>query len=98
MILKSYPDEVEVQPLSVLEDVLAWGNYAAFDVMRENLPDLRECLGKMKHAWVGKEAQVIIRTSIPCGGIADCGVCSVMLKSGPQMACQDGPVFELKEI
>jgi dihydroorotate dehydrogenase electron transfer subunit len=94
----SYPDEVEVQPLSALDEVMPWSDYSAFDVMRENLPELRECLERIKHARVGKEAQVIIRTPIPCGGIADCGVCSVILRSGPQMACQDGPVFELKEI
>jgi dihydroorotate dehydrogenase electron transfer subunit len=94
----SYPDAVEVQPLSVLDEVLTWADYGAFDVIRENLLELRECLGRMRQAWVGKDAQVIICTPIPCGGIADCGVCSVMLKSGPQMACQDGPVFELKEI
>lgn len=94
----SYPDAVEIHPSSSLGEVLEWADYAAFDVLRENLPELRECLGGMKQAWVGKEAQVIIRTPVPCGGIADCGICAVMLKSGPRMACQDGPVFDLKEI
>jgi dihydroorotate dehydrogenase electron transfer subunit len=94
----SYPDEVEVHPFASLSEVMEWADYAAFDVLRENLPELRECLGKMRQAWLGKEAQVIIRTPMPCGGIADCGVCSMVLRSGPQMACQDGPVFHLKEI
>ncbi len=92
------PDEVEVQPLSALDEVLAWADYLAFDVARGELPGLRERLGSVKQAWAGKEAQVLIHTPMPCGGIADCGVCAVTLKSGWAMACKDGPVFELGKV
>jgi dihydroorotate dehydrogenase electron transfer subunit len=94
----SLPDEVEVQPMSALDEIVDWADYIAFDAVRENLPELRECLGRMKQAWVGKDAQVLIRTPMPCGGVAECGVCAVIVKSGWEMACKDGPVFELKEI
>ncbi len=94
----SLPDEVEVQPFSLLEDVLAWADYAAFDVLRENLPGLRERLGGSNRVWAGKEAQVLVRTPLPCGGVAECGVCAVTLKSGWKMACKDGPVFDWAEI
>lgn len=92
------PDEVEIQPLSVLEEVLAWADYVAFDVERGNLPGLRERLEKVKQVSAGREAQVLVLTPVPCGGIAECGVCAVKLKSSPKLACKDGPVFDLREI
>lgn len=92
------PDEVEVQPLAALEEVLAWADYAAFDVERGKLPGLRERLGRVKQVPAGKEAQVLVRTPVPCGGVAECGVCAVTLKSSPRLACKDGPVFDLREI
>jgi len=95
---ESLPDEVEVQPLSALEDVLAWADYVAFDVLRESLPELRERLGGANQPSVNCEAEVLVRTPVPCGGIGDCGVCAVMTKSNWKMACKDGPVFDLKEL
>ena len=90
------PDELEVQPLSALEDILSWADYIAIDVDRENLRQLMERL--QTQPAVMPAAEVLICTPIPCGGIAECGVCAVTTKSGWQLACKDGPVFDLKEI
>jgi hypothetical protein len=92
------PDDVEIQPLSALDDVLKWADYTAFDVERENLFGLRERLGGQNQMSLKSEAQVFIHTPVPCGGIAECGVCSVVLKSGWKLACRDGLVFDLREI
>jgi NAD(P)H-flavin reductase len=92
------PDEVEIQPLSTLDDVLQWADYVAFEVERESLPGLRERLSRQNQLSLKSEAQAFIHTSVPCGGIAECGVCSVVLKSGWKLACKDGPVFDLSEI
>jgi len=92
------PDEVEVQPFSVLDEVLAWADYIAFDVTRESLPGLRERLGVLDQLSVKKDAQVLVHTQVPCGGVAECGVCAVTLKSNWRLACKDGPVFDLREI
>jgi len=94
----SLPDEVEVQPMSALAEIVEWADYLAIDVARENLFELKECLESMKQARAGDDVQVLIRTPMPCGGVADCGVCAVTLKSGWEMACKDGPVFEWREI
>ena len=91
-------DEVEVQPISALAEVMAWADYAAFDVARENLLRLKERLGVKNQLPAAPEAQILIRTAIPCGSVAECGVCAVSLKSEWQMACKDGPVFDLREI
>lgn len=92
------PDEVEVQPFSALDEVLSWADYIALDVARDGLPELRERLVGLDQASVKKEAQVLVHASVPCGGVAECGVCAVSLRSGWRLACKDGPVFGLGDI
>jgi len=92
----SLPDEVEVQPMGELAETLQWADYVAFDVARENLFQLKEMLELQKQVTVKSAAQILIRTAISCGGLADCGVCAVSLKSGWALACKEGPVFDWK--
>ena len=92
------PDEVEVQPISALEDVLKWADYIAVDVMRENLPRLREQLRGWEQSSVLSAAQVLIHTPMPCGGVAECGVCALTTKSNWKLVCKDGPVFDWREL
>jgi NAD(P)H-flavin reductase len=92
------PDEVEVQPLSTVEEILKWADYLALDVQRENLPMLQQTLEKQNQLAAVREAQVLIRTAMPCGGVAECGVCAIITKSNWQMTCKDGPVFKWREI
>ena len=92
------PDEVEVQPLSALDDVLKWADYIAADVTRENLPELRERLGSGQQLSARREAQILVHTQMPCGGVAECGVCALTTKSSWKLVCNDGPVFDLSEI
>ena len=84
--------------MSALEDVLTWAEYTAFDAARENLNQLRERFGMLKQFSVKGEAEILVGTPVPCGGVAECGVCAVTTKSGWKLACKDGPVFELREI
>jgi NAD(P)H-flavin reductase len=92
------PDEVEVQPLSALDDVLKWADYIAADVMRENLSELKERLSRSQQPSAWREAQVLVHTQMPCGGVAECGVCALTTKSSWKLICKDGPVFDLGEI
>ena len=94
----SLPDDVEVQPLSALHEIIEWADYLALDVARANLDQLRERLGKLKQLAAGKDAQVLVGTPVPCGGVADCGICAVNLKSDWKLACKDGPVFNWNEV
>lgn len=93
-----FPDDVEVQPLSALEEIFRWADFLALDAGRESLPGLKERLGRWNQVLVLREAQILIRTQMPCGGAAECGVCAVTVKSGWKMACKNGPVFDLREI
>lgn len=104
--LENLPDDVEAQPLSALNEIMEWADYAALDVTRETLPGLMERLGKLNQISTWREAQaraersrsVFIQTPVPCGGVAECGVCAVVTKSGWKMACKDGPVFALGDL
>jgi NAD(P)H-flavin reductase len=89
------PLQVEVQPLSAVRDVLRWSDYAAFDV--EGARPLAPFKDWQADASV-TTAQVLVRMPMPCGGIADCGVCTVSTTSGPKLACKDGPVFEFASL
>ena len=91
---ENLPDDVEVQPLSVLNEILEWSDYAAFDIAREHLHQFKQEVGQRNQQAFGMRAQILIRTPVPCGGIAECGVCAVTLKSEWQLACKDGPVFD----
>jgi len=94
----SLPDDVEVQPLSALSDVCEWADYLALDIARENLPELKQRPEKLNQIPALREAQILIRTPVPCGGLAECGACAVTLKSNWMMACKDGPVFDWRDI
>ncbi len=92
------PDEVEVHPMSALNEIVEWADYLAFDAAREDLNQLKEGLGKLKQVAAGKESQILVRTAIPCGGVAECGICAITLKSSWKLACKDGPVFQWREL
>jgi dihydroorotate dehydrogenase electron transfer subunit len=88
------PDEVEVQPVSAAGDVLAWADYLAVDLRREDLPRWREEISRSAYP----EVQVLVQASMPCGGIAECGVCSLNTRNDWRLVCRDGPVFDLRAI
>ena len=91
-------EAVEVQPLQAMMDIYQWADFAAFDVGRENLNQLREKFGRVEQAKSPREAQILIRAPMPCGALAECGVCALTMHHEWKMICKDGPVFEMKEL
>ncbi len=92
------PEVVEVQPLQAMQEILHWADFAVMDVAHENLNQLKEKIGGEGQAKARCEAQVLIRTQMPCGALAECGVCAVVIHHQWKMACKDGPVFDWKEL
>lgn len=90
------PLQVEVQPWRAVVEVCRWSDYAAFDVEREFLPELLKRLGDDGVRLMGGDAQALVRMPMPCGDLAECGVCTVRTRRGPRLACKDGPVFDLR--
>lgn len=86
------PEAVEIQPLQALQDIYQWADYAAFDAARENLPQLGKMFGAGNQAQA--QGQVLVRAPMPCGAIAECGVCSITIRHEWKMICKDGPVFD----
>ncbi len=95
--LDDLPLEVEVQPVRALADACHWADYVALDCARESLPVLKDLLGTETGSMVAR-AQVLVRVPMPCGGLAECGVCSVKVRGGYQLACEYGPVFDLNDL
>lgn len=89
------PDEVEVQPLSTLNEILDWADFTALDVGRENLHELKGGIGKQTPLH---GAQILVRAPMPCGGLGECGVCALTAGSEWRLVCRDGPVFDLRQI
>lgn len=90
------PLHVEVHPPPALMDVCMWSDYAAFHVKRGSVDALLRSLVHGQSHVCGGEAQALVRMPMPCGGLADCGVCTIKTKDGQQLACVDGPVFDLR--
>lgn len=89
------PAAIEISPLSALAETTRWADYLAIDLPRATLPSFLQTL---TGAGYHREGQILVETALPCGGMADCGVCAVSLRQNYQLACKDGPVFDLKTL
>jgi len=92
------PPSVEVLPIESLMEVWIWADYLALECDIRSLDELVHAIGLEKPKRLPFPVQVLIRTPLICGGMADCGVCAVKTKSGWKLACKDGPVFNLQEL
>ena len=92
------PPEVEIHPVAAAAELVAWADYLAVDLPRDSLPGLRAVLGLEAGSVPIAAAQVLVYTEMPCGGLADCGVCAVPSGRGWKLACVDGPVFTLSDV
>lgn len=98
------PPEVEVLPLESLPEIVGWADYAAFDLAPGALAGIKKRMGLLPHTPLPVPAQVLVRVPMPCGGIAECGLCAVEMVSrsssrrGWKLACKEGPVFDFNEL
>ncbi len=91
------PLQVEAQPSRALPEVCRWADYVAFDLPREALPDLR-AIYQADRTLLKAPAQLLVRTPMPCGALAACGVCTVDAGAAQLLACEDGPVFNFNQL
>ena len=89
------PAAVEVVPFEALPEALAWADSLALDTPVDSLGELLPRIGLEKHQAQALNAQVLVYTPLPCGGLANCGVCAVPTSRSWALACKDGPVFDL---
>ncbi len=91
------PLQVEAQPLHALSEISHWADYMAFDVPRAALAELKSTLQADKTSMKA-EAQALVRAPMPCGALAACGVCTVEVGRQLRLACEDGPVFDFRQL
>ncbi len=91
------PLHVEAQPINALRETCRWADYIAFDLPRGALPKLKEMI-QAERSLIKAEAQVLVRTPMPCGALAACGICTVEAGRARLLACEDGPVFDLRQL
>ena len=96
--LPPLPAAVEAYPLNTLPELLPWADFIALDLSTATLPELRLQLGLGAHEQLPCPSQALVLAAMPCGGLAECGVCAVPARPGWKLACKDGPVFNLDEI
>jgi hypothetical protein len=92
------PEVLEVHPLDAFLEIWRWADYVALDAARESLSGLRGMLDGAGRVLLRQQAQILVRTPMPCGTLAECGVCAVSSRNGWLMVCRDGPVFELHDL
>jgi dihydroorotate dehydrogenase electron transfer subunit len=92
------PTSLEILPLSELPTALPWADFLALDLPLERIPDLPKLLGLTNDHSLPCPAQALVITPMPCGSLADCGVCAVSIRRNYKLACKDGPVFDLKDL
>lgn len=88
------PPDLEAYPLRDLAEALSWADFFAVDAALEELDSLAELFEGVPAG----RGQVLVQANMPCSGLGDCGVCAVKVKKSWQLACQDGPVFEMQDI
>jgi NAD(P)H-flavin reductase len=98
VIPSGLPPEVEVLPIHSLPEAPAWANYLALDLPLASLPELRMRLGLKAGRSLACAAEALVVSNMPCGGMADCGVCAVITRLGWKYACKDGPVFDFNTL
>jgi dihydroorotate dehydrogenase electron transfer subunit len=100
------PAALEILPLTALPETAPWATYLAIELQRKHLPQLINLLTVYPASDYtqtkpipprGGSAQVLVDTPMPCGGLAECGACAIILRPGSEfkLACKDGPVFDL---
>ena len=92
------PEDVEVLPIDLLPEAPAWADFLAIDANRARLPELRTRLGLAPFQQLSCQAQVLVRTPMPCAGLAECGICAVSTRKGWALSCIDGPVFNFHQL
>ena len=98
VIARDIPAHVELTKLDHLDDRFTWADYIAMDVPLFRLQELNKLFRTTSEKSPRGDMQVLIFTSMPCAAIAECGICAVKTIKGYKFACQDGPVFNLKDI
>ena len=88
-----FPHQMEILPLEHLEEIYNWSEYVAIDISKNDLA----LINQFRLDKLTCPAQILIFTDMPCGGLADCGICRITGTNGISLLCKDGPVIDLSQ-
>ena len=92
--LPRLPSLYEAYPLAALADNLSWPDFMAVDVPLTQVNGLPATLGLEPGQAPPCPTQVLVQAPMPCGGLAQCGICAVDTGRGEwKLVCEDGPVL-----
>ncbi len=94
--LPRLPSSIEINPLGMLPEAIAWADFLAVDLSVEQVESLAGVLGLQGGLPPACPGQVLVSAAMPCGGSGGCGACAIPVRRGWKLACQDGPVFDLR--
>lgn len=92
------PAAVEVLPLALLPEALDWADFIGMEMDVSQAGQWRSLFDLPLHSGLPCEVQALVATAMPCGGGAECGVCSIETRAGWKLICKDGPVFWLNDL
>jgi len=94
-----FQSSLEILPIHAVEDAFLWADTIAIDVPFSCIDKIRQLWKMTGKLHLGKSVEVLIRHDMPCGGMGECGVCSIPTrKGGWKMVCKDGPVLKWDEL
>jgi NAD(P)H-flavin reductase len=88
--------EIELLPLNAIQDATSWADTFFVITPLELINETVKLFSD--RAQLFKPIEIMVQTSYVCGGMAECGVCSVLTKKGWKLACKAGPVFSMKDL
>jgi NAD(P)H-flavin reductase len=94
----SIPEDVEIMGLQNLDDAIRWADFIGMDSPINLLSEVARHKSILQSGVLTCPIQILVSTSMPCLGIADCGICSIPVKKGYKLTCKDGPVFDFGEL
>lgn len=96
--LSPLPSEVEISLLGGVPEALSWADFLIVDLPVDALPRLPAVLGVDHTDRIPCPGQALVMIPMPCGGVAECGVCALPAGKHWKLMCRDGPVVDLKEL
>ena len=96
--LPPIPSDLEAHPLETLPEFISWADFLAVDLSIQDLPRLRQTFGLTPQEYLTCRGQALVLAPMPCGTLADCGVCALKVRNTWKLVCKDGPVFNLKDL
>lgn len=96
--LPPLPSDLEAHPLEALPEFISWADFIAVDLSLSDLPRLRQTFGLTLQEYLTCRGQALVLAPMPCGALADCGVCALKVRNAWKLVCKDGPVFNLNDL